>query len=283
MKSENRLIEFYRLYPVEYWRYKLFLLKTSLEECALTKNPSQDQIGTIDNKAFTNMLKAEIHFTYFQMIETLFEMIFGLENQDDINLWYLLTFSSWIKNFQRIRNQIAKRKISFLDKEIELPKNLKITLTQYIFYYLYDVGLNESDMQTNLDIIKNALVLFAKDFSDRDDYNAYKHSLRLYHTPIRIGIAPEGSENYQMLGSASDAFSYLEKDENDRLREVTKPFDAARDFKMGMLCYNLIYNIIIARRRVFFKTEDLLFKFDKVDLQTLNIKRTNLGKFSFTI
>ncbi len=55
-------------------------------------------------------------------------------------------------------------------------------------------------MKTNLDVIKNALVLFAKDFSDRDDYNAYKQSLRLYQTPVRVGIAPEGSGNYQMLG-----------------------------------------------------------------------------------
>ena len=138
-------------------------------------------------------------------------------------------------------------------------------------------------MKVNLDVIKNALVLFARDFSDRDDYNAYKHSLRLYQTPVRVGVAPEGSVNYQMLGSASDALSYLEKDKNGRLREVTKPFDAERDFNIGILCYNLIYNIIIARRRFFFKTEDLLFNFSKVDLQSLNISGTTLGKFSFTI
>jgi len=276
------LVNFYKTYQVEYWQNKLLLLKKSITDYSSTNLPSQDKKSQINDENFVRMLKAEIHFTYFQIIETLFEMMFGLEKKDDPNLWYYLTFSDWRKNYDRV-DKIAEGEISWLNSETETINKIKMPLVQYIFYFLYDTGLNESEKKDNLDVINSAVILFAKDFSDRDDYNAYKHSLRFFQSPVSIYVAPEGSQKYEVIGRTPDAFIYLKKDQNNLISEVTKSFDAERDFNISMLCNNLIYNIIVARRRYFFKTDELLYNYNKVNLQSLNFTGSSLVKISFSI
>ena len=177
MKERNPFLKFYEVYNVDYWYYKLSLLKNYLDDYDTVGEFLQKDVGEVDQRHYVNMLKAEMHFTYFQMIESLFEMTFALQKKDDPNLWYHLTFSDWKDNYERIR-EVSQRKIGFLRDKVKLSESVTVPLAQYIFYFLYPTGLTPEAMKQNVDVIINALIQFAKVFSDRKDYNAYKHSLR---------------------------------------------------------------------------------------------------------
>ncbi len=275
--------EFYRAYHLEFWRYKLFLLQYAFDNYEVFKDDLHEVLPRADDEDFSKMLKAEIHFTYFQIVESLFEMIFALENGQDANLWRKLSFSNWHKNYGRIE-QIAEGKVDFLDKAIKLNEEVTITLVRYIFYFTYTTGLTKSEMQDNLKFIKKALVLFAKDFSDRGDYNAYKHSLRTYQSPFRVGIAPTGEEHkgFHIFSQAKDAFIYLEKGKDNRVMKTAKAFDPERDFRMGLLCVDLLSTIIVARRKFFYEIDGPFLVFNTLDLGEIS-KRSTTGKVSFTI
>lgn len=277
----KHLLDFYKAYHIDYWRYKLFLLQNIISYYDSVKEFLHASLGDVDDENFRRMLKVEIHFIYFQIVEALFELIFALENQDDLYLWYNLTVSDWRKNYTRIREEIAKGQIHFLDRIVKI-KEVTLPLIQYLFYFIYDSGLAGNDKIKNYDVIKRALVIFAKDFSDRDDYNAYKHSMRLYQSPVKLGIVPDGSSDLELIAQASDTLTYLHIDQKGRLVETIKAFDVKRDFNMSVLCSNMIHNVIVSRKRFFYKTNELLYNFNDVNLQMLNYSDTTFMRFSFS-
>ncbi|MBN1483784.1 MAG: hypothetical protein JXA37_03605 [Chloroflexia bacterium] len=283
METMNSLAKFYRLYQVDYWQYKLALLNSAIHNYESAKELIQHDFADIDDRDYTRMLRAELHFTYFQMVETLFEMVFALEKQDDLNLWYHLSFSKWRENYSRIQD-IAGHKVGFLREEVELNQDVKIPLIQYIFCFRYSLNLSSAEMQRNLQVIQQALILFARDFSDRNDYNAYKHSLRLFHSSQTITIRPSGSgpEKSQVLGYAEDALTYLEKDPKGDIRQTAKAFDPERDFRMAIFCQRLISNIICTRRQYFLGAEGTFYSFQDVDLESLNQTVSTLKKISIS-
>ena len=181
------LLEFFQSYPINHWVEKLSLLKNYIENYDSVKETLQKDLIDVDDTKYIKMLKAEIHFTYFQMIEALFELIFALEKLDDKNLWYYISFSKFRDNYKRI-GEIAKGNTSFLHNLIDIGNNKKIQFIDYVFYF-FSILVNpitESEKKKNLEVIEQAILYFARDFNDRDDYNAYKHSLRFFQSPIKL-------------------------------------------------------------------------------------------------
>ena len=123
------------------------------------------------------------------MVETLFEIIFAVSKHDNRNLWLALTFSNWKDNYNEIV-KLSETSYLFTNKikttisgnEVEIP------LLRWIFYFVYPSKMTEDEWKNNLDKIKRLLLLFAKDFSDRGEYNAYKHSLRFYNSSFAMSI-----------------------------------------------------------------------------------------------
>ncbi|XOB40921.1 MAG: hypothetical protein ACKKMW_02530 [Candidatus Nealsonbacteria bacterium] len=262
---DNLQKEFYRMYDPDYWLYRIMLLKNSHDDfdqlkSSLIKNTEE----TIDGD-FKRTIRTELHFLYFQMIETLFEIIFAISKHDNRDLWVALTFSNdrntpfYSETYKRIE-KITNSSEIFTEKiktEIE-GKKIEIPLLRWIFYFIYSTRLNDGEWKKNLENIKKLLLIFAHDFTDRGEYNAYKHSLRFYNAPFAIAIGLTGSKKMHSLGSSEDCITFLEEQKKKngegkmvptgRILRAQKPFDFQRDYEECILVYVMIKTIIDTRR-----------------------------------
>ena len=284
MSTKNPLNKFFKLYQVDYWLYKQSMLKFYLDSYDELKENSQELIKKVDDVDYINMLKLEIHFTYFQMIEALFELIFAVETayekKNDEGLWFYLSFSDWGNNYDRIK-KISNRNEKILYKKVETDNQM--SFIQYVFQFVYDSDLDSTLMEKQIDNIRESLIVFARDFSDRNDYNAYKHSLRLYHSPMKMAVAKEGTKNFEILGQTENAISFLEKDKDGTIYETSKGFDPSRDYNMSLLIDLLIKNIINTRRYFYLKEKRSIYSFVNTDISSINNSSGTFIKASFPI
>lgn len=290
--------EFYKTYNPDYWLYKISLLKNSHDDFDNVKNVLKNDLGDVVDDDYKRTLRTEMHFLYFQMVETLFEIIFAVSKHDNRDLWLALTFSNWQNNY----NEIAKLSdVSYLFtnkiKTAIAGNDIEIPLLRWIFYFVYPSKMNDDEWKNNLDKIKRILLLFAKDFSDRGEYNAYKHSLRFYNSSFSMSIGLTGSQNMHTLGLSDDSITYLEEQKKKgqdgqykstgHILRITKPFDFERDYNCCIVIYEMIKNIINTRKHSLlpeFNGKEFQFStFVDIDIQKVAIPKTGITKSSFTV
>jgi len=271
IKRDYPLVELYRLYQVDHWIYKVNMLWRIIEDFKGTSPSLQEGLTGINDEDFLKMVKIELHVTYFQMVECIFKMIFGLEFKEDLALWEYLSDATKDKQIIKRIENIGNGRHEGLFSEVELDKGVTIPFIQYVFYFIYQRS-EDFDMEANLKNIHKALIIFGKDFSDRDEYNAFKHSLRLYHTGMTIGI---GSPGRNMKASMSEnTLVYLKSG-----KKVFKAFDPETDFLKCLLCHQLISNIINTRKYYFYGIHEKWFIFENIDW-TFTYPKTSITKFS---
>jgi len=105
--TDKILLDFYKFYPSDHWKYKATMLKNILEKYEEVEDILNLGIIDVIEEDYKKMLKVEIHFTYFHMVEALFELIFALEKLDDKKLWLYLSISRGDQLKERIP-KIAK-------------------------------------------------------------------------------------------------------------------------------------------------------------------------------
>lgn len=290
--------EFYKTYNPDYWLCKIGLFKNCHDNFESVRDILKDDLVDIVDDDYKRVLRTEIHFLYFQMVETLFEIIFAVSKHDNRNLWFALTFSNWRKNYNEIEKLsdtsylfTSKIKTSIAGDNVEIP------LLRWIFYFVYPSKMNNNEWKNNLDKIKRLLLLFAKDFSDRDEYNAYKHSLRFYSSSFTMSIGLTGSPNMYPLGASEDSIFYLGEqrkrgqdgkyESTGRITRIIKPFDFERDHNCCLIIYKMIQNIINTRKYSLLSElhgKDFQFStFGDIDFQKVAIPRTDIRKSSFTV
>ncbi len=287
MFRKEEVLEFYKQYPIDHWIYKVTIFKNIIDNYDSISATILGGLVDVIDKDCINMLKAEIHFTYFQIIEALFELIFALEKRKDKLLWLFITISPFQTNFRRI-SKIANGNTDFLFEDIDLPFGKVIPLIQYIFYFGSFFPISDTEMNSNLEMIKKILIILAKDFSDRGEYNSYKHSLRFYQTSIRLELGEllDGDKMSPILNmSAEDTLTFLFKNQKGNIELRTKSFDPNRDFNMIDICHRLIQNIINLRKRSFFKQNEnaKAWMFNKLDLNSMNNSRNTFIESKSTI
>lgn len=287
--------EFYRMYDPDYWLYKIMLLKNSHDDFTKLKPSLTKNIGEPIDQDFKRVIRTELHFLYFQMVETLFEIIFAITENDNRNLWAALTFSDYRNNYKKI-SELNDQSFIFTEKvktEIDNEK-VEIPLLRWVFYFIYPTKLNDEEWKKNLDNIKKLLLVFAHDFSDRGEYNAYKHSLRFYNAPFTVTIGL-GSKEKMVLSSSKDCITFLEaqKKKNKegktiptkRILKINKSFDFQRDYNLCILIYTMIKMIIETRKYSLIEEcigkKFSLVNFLNIDFSKLNNK--NINKMSFSI
>lgn len=294
--------EFYRMYDPDYWLYRIMLLKNSHDDfdqlkLRLIKNTEK----TID-KDFKRVIRTELHFLYFQMVETLFEIIFAISKYDNRDLWVALTFSNdrdtpfyseTYKKIKELNNSsdifTEKIKTEIEDKKVEIP------LLRWIFYFIYPTKLNGDEWKKNLDNIKKLLLIFAHDFTDRGEYNAYKHSLRFYNAPFSMAIGLTGNNKMYSLGSSEDCVIFLEEQKKKngegktvptgRILRTQKPFNFQRDYDLCILVYVMI-KMIIETRKYTLLEEKIGEKFPLYNFLNIDFSKLytpNVRKASFTV
>lgn len=288
--------KFYETYNPDYWLYKISLLKNCHDNFEDVKEVLNNGLNDVDNNEYKKTLKTEMHFLYFQMIETLFELIFAISEKDNRNLWLSLTFSNWQNNYNKI-TKLSNTSYLFTSKvkTIINKKDIEIPLLRWIFYFIYSSKMNDKEWKDNLNKIKKLLLLFAKDFTDRGEYNAYKHSLRFYNSSFSMSIGITGSKNMHTLGSSNDSITYLEeqkkKESNGqykstgRILRITKPFNFERDYSCCIVLYEMIKNIINTRKYSLIpELNGKKFHFSNfINIDMTKIFKTGIRKSSFTI
>jgi len=180
----------------------------------------------------------------------------------------------------------SKIKTTISGNEIEIP------LLRWIFYFVYPSKMTEDEWKNNLDKIKRLISLFAKDFSDRGEYNAYKHSLRFYNSSFAMSIGLTGSQQMHTIGASNDSITYLEEQRKEqkgtgRILRTTKPFDFERDCNCCLVIYSMIKNIISTRKysiltELHGKSFDFS-TFSDIDINKVAIPKTGVTKSSFTV
>lgn len=285
--------EFYKTYDPDYWLYKISLLKNCHDNFDSIKDTLNADLSDVVDDDYKRALRTEMHFLYFQMVETLFEIIFAVSKHDNRNLWLALTFSNWRNNYNEIV-KLSKTSYLFTSKiKTTISGNeVEILLLRWIFYFVYPSKMTEDEWKNNLDKIKRLLLLFAKDFSDRGEYNAYKHSLRFYNSSFAMSIGLTGSQQMHTIGASNDSITYLEEQRKEqkgtgRILRTTKPFDFERDCNCCLVIYLMIKNIISTRKysiltELHGKSFDFS-TFSDIDINKVAIPKTGVTKSSFTV
>lgn len=283
--------EFYLGFQADYFAYRQMRLKRELE--FLTNNPTTNQIDDIYDYSVDDHLrsiKIDIRQTYFQSIETVFELLFsfkpiGTEFRDD------QVFSNLIKrkdHYEDIRKFASgEGGLEFLEQTFEFDGHGSMLGIQYLFYgFLTDDKLG-GQLVESLQAIRNVLKIIATDISDRKEYNSYKHGLRIFPVGKSFSIHDHKTMEEIIKWDIKDSMSFMEKDEKSgQIDVVTRLFDPERDHNLTIMCNNLISNLIMIRRSsyqekdkktciVVFKTEDVI-KLSKPNVKIQDLKMSSI-------
>ncbi|MFQ5981503.1 MAG: tetratricopeptide repeat protein, partial [Candidatus Heimdallarchaeota archaeon] len=216
-----------------------------------------------DKKAHEGRLAVSPKVEY--SLETLFSIIFALEEKDDEFLWFNLSFSE----SKSQRSFAAYDKIASLNKTWKMEnylirdinyKDQVIPFWQYLFFFNHE---SEKLSNNNEQIEKNIVWLLsqmASTFSDRDDFNSYKHSLRcIGNRDYWMTAQANGSDKRFSIGYAKYGMTYLTKKnskEDDIVIQTTfKAFSPKEDIWYIESAIKLLYNLFFARKAYFFEEQ----------------------------
>lgn len=241
------------------------------------------------------------------MTETLFEIIFALAKHDNRNLWIALTFSNErdTEFYSNAYSEIKKLSITgmktFLYQKISTViqgKKIKIPLVRWLFYFIYPSKMTDSEWVKNLENIERMLKIFSQDFSERAEYNAYKHSLRFYNSDFALALTTNNMKQVRVnipLGKSKDSIIFLEEYHKhdysstniSRIARTIKPFDFERDTRCCCIIYSLIKNMVFTRKYSLLK-DHIGKEFDfstytDIKLPEVLIPKTGITKSSFTV
>lgn len=258
---------FYSTFQINYFDYKLAYLNYALEHF---KDLNQEKlIIQYSEKDFIRAIKSDIRQTLFQAIETVFEIIFAL-TPDKFGKIYdqeiLRVLSKGEFPYKKIES-IAKNKdaINFLDKGLKLSNGEIEPLSEYIFYFGLPRIQEQEKKKNSLEAIKIGLQILASEFSDRREYNCYKHGLRIIPAMKEIIISKTKTKEKLINWDLTDSLTYYNEDsKQNKMEFITKVFDTERDKLLIQLCSNLLWNII--------KIRDVLFnKLNKSSVEALDV------------
>jgi hypothetical protein len=250
---------FYKNYQKDYHKIKANYLKKMLDNLSrysdefLGKNPDEEELST-----FKRTLQSDLRQTYFHAIETFFELFFALNPQgkqayDDESILFALTHSKWRDNYKMIEEISEKENsLDFLDERMTFL-GFDIKIGHYLFYAGIFSEKFPQDLFDRIDksieAIKNGIQILALDFSNREEYNAYKHALRLIPAAVKISLADTETSKVNEEWDIKESMSfYSEPKYPEELKVMTKVFDSERDYQMTYFCSNLIHHLIFYRR-----------------------------------
>jgi len=266
---EQLAAEFYGGYDYGRWNLRAQLLMSlhiSYDKLAADGVFTTDELK--NKSRFLAMVHSEMHFLYFQMTEALFNMVFALAQHDERDLWLALAFSGdrHTSYYQETNRLIT----GFRDNQLSKPNlwekrsvgtgldRTEMPLIRYLFYAGYPLNLTPVQWNSNLLNIDRLLHIFATDFCDRAEYNAYKHSLGHIHMAQKFALGPEGGPMHT-LGESADTTLYLERASKPETSpesgrsywqafRTTKFIDFERDHLCCSAIHQMIANMIVCRK-----------------------------------
>lgn len=278
---------FYQTFQKDFHKIKAIYLKGMLDNLTKYEKDLFDDALDIDDKNnFKLALKSDLRQTYFHAIETFFELFFGLNPKGgkpyaDRYILFTLTHSNFAENYKKIR-AIAETNdaLNFLEEKVKFNEH-QITIGQYLFY----MGIVRSEkfdeefleqITASIEGIKNAIKIIAQDFVKREEYNAYKHGLRIIPSTTKLGLADAETMEMKFEWDLSDSMSfYMKMKDPEELKVITKVFDIERDYSMTILCSDLIHQLIFFRR-LSMRLDGDKGKFEEVAIPFITKERVKL-------
>lgn len=288
---------FYESYFSDHFLYKAFTLKNIIDGFEDVGALVLANVTGIVERDYIGSLRAELRATCFAAIETLFELVFALAPKDgvvnDRSLWYSISTSDWRNNLKSIEG-IASGNVELLDTVLR-PYSKRnngsddgVTYGQHLFYF----GLENDEklkphLLEGLESLKRFLTLIAQEYSNRDEYNALKHSMRIFPMlgEFRVGLSPELADSHLLI-DGTGSMSYLVGEKGGGVSVHTVPMDTERDFRLTVTCSQLIGNIINTRRRLFVSGADQELAVQILNddaLVDLDKRNTQFQSFRFTL
>jgi hypothetical protein len=273
---------FFQSYQKDYHRIKSKYLKSMLDDLDKFENLIfEDGVRDEDRETLRRTLKSELRQNYFHAIETFFELFFAFNPKDkrefdDVNALFKLTNSNWTQTYKRI-SDIANDDtvLDFLFDEIEY-EGYKVSIGNFLFYHgifsrdkFPQISLD--DINKSINAIKYGIILLAKDFTHREEYNAYKHGLRIIPAVAKLSFTDVKDPKVKLEWDLKDSMSfYLPTKNSNELTIVTKLFDVERDYLMTNMCSYMIYQMVFYRR-IMMNFDGDAAKFNQIEVRFFDI------------
>lgn len=279
---------FYSHFQINYFNYKLAYLQNALNNYPVFEK--EKVILEYSDKDFLLAIKSDIRQTLFQAIESVFEFFYALNPNEEghiIDREIMRTLSRAEFHYSKIKD-IADdiNTLEYLDQPLKLSDGTLVPLGEYIFYFgIHSIERFKSKKEESLMAIKTALHLLALEFSDRREYNCYKHGLRIIPALSNLQVMAVEDQSKCFTWDLNDSMTYYTEDEKaNKFEFVTKVFDSQRDIKLIRICCDLLWNIVKLRDIAFNKAGKIdgslhIFFFNKdlvKDAYKMNVSIQNL-------
>jgi hypothetical protein len=246
------------------------------EKAALLKGIIDNPVSVIDSiqgndglqfrnyEAMTSHLKAEIHFSMYHALESMFAMIFALIKQPD-DVWVWLSNYKFNK-FNEMIAQVANSDISAISEQGE------IETIEYLFFKNCPEGFVEQvEVKSAIQNISRILTLCANEMLDKSEYNSYKHGLRILSGDLELRPVNEKDVREETINEVP-GFVYLSGKTNQTAKIIPKQYSYQRSYKIIKVSSQLTALMINQRKAEYSKNVNCNIQtvdFRKIDVDDI--------------
>lgn len=245
MISDNH---FYKHFQINYFDYKISCLRFLIDN--INEMNFKKDITGYSESDFKRALQSDLRQTRFQAIETVFEVMFALKSKstDRIKVPLIEVITNYKFSYEEIKRIASSEDaLSFLDAKITLGDKSKTTLGKFIFYPGIKKDEFQKEIEMSMKVIKKGLQVLAKEFSDRREYNSYKHGLRILPAYKEISFHDPTAPDSSLSFNLENTMTFYSKGKKGDFQYITKSFDTEKDFRTIKFSSVLLWNMIKLR------------------------------------
>ncbi|NBC28281.1 MAG: hypothetical protein GVY08_15575 [Bacteroidetes bacterium] len=261
---------FYKQFPYKYWLFKAEMLHEMIERDESNFNDKDGNLEALggSSKEFQQMLKYELHFTYYHQAEALFELIFALEKVMSESKYVWLEMSQYkprdMQRFTKKIQRLANGSDELRTKKVNLTDGREISFYEWLIYdaFVPEIKKSEEQVKVSTEKVDDILLFAAKDLSDKKEYNAFKHGMRVLHLFDHFKIGDKEKNKFELNFDLKNSFTYVNYPKNKQrsdgkagdVQAVTKGYSPKQDLMKIKLITMLMTGIIEVRKMRFFGT-----------------------------
>lgn len=243
MSQENHDKLLFTSYQHDFILRKVAVLKGIIDNQASVIDIIQgnDGLEFKDESALISGLKTEIHFSKYHALESMFAMIFALIKQpDDVWVW-LTTYKFPV--FNKMVTNVAKSNISTISGKDEFE-----TIRILFFKNCPGEFVEQEQTKKMVHKLSQILTLCAKEMTDKNAYNSYKHGLRVISGNLIFKLVNE-NESINNIIDERPGFVYLDAKNKEFASLVPETYSFERSYKIIKLCWQMT-SLMIKQRKV---------------------------------
>jgi hypothetical protein len=235
------------------------------------KKAFHDKDGNLEalggnEKEFHLMLKYELHFTYYHQAEALFELIFALEKVISESKYVWLEMSNFkpgdMKRFAKKVSRLAEGSNELKAKKISLTDGSEISFYEWLIFDVFvpEIEIDKDRIDLSTEKVNDIIKFTAKDLSEKNEYNAFKHGMRVLHLFSNFSIKDQERNKFAVNFDLTNSFTHIifpKGDEEKGIKKgdvqaVTKGYNPKQDLLKIKLITFLMGAIIEIRKNRFF-------------------------------